>query len=129
MPQAVGDAPPSDEKNGHDDAPAMALADIRPPGDDWRAALFRQGLEWLGKAANKPPARLRGFLGAQLKALQDDARELFAVLAEAEKLEVAEPMAWITRAVATRAGTSGKQAAVKDEAALRARMEAAMGGA
>jgi hypothetical protein len=54
---------------------------------------------------------------------------VFEKLAECEKLGVAEPVAWMTKATATIAGTSGKQAAVKDEAALRARMEAAMGGA
>ncbi|MCA0451842.1 MAG: YdaU family protein [Proteobacteria bacterium] len=111
-----------------DDAAAIAmrLCDVSPPGGDWRKALYRQGLDYLARATGKKPDRMRGFLGAQLKALQDDPRAVFDILAEAEQREVAEPVAWITRAVATRAGSSGQQQAVADDKALMERIDKAM---
>ncbi|MCM0018823.1 MAG: YdaU family protein [Tagaea sp.] len=116
IPPASGDA-------------SIPLFLVRPRDGDWRTALFRQGLDWLATATGKPAPKLRGLVGLWLKALQDDARACFDVLAEAQKLDVAEPVAWIAQAVATRAGSSGAQRAVEDDAALRRRAEAAANAA
>jgi hypothetical protein len=111
------------------DMPPIPLFAVQPDGGDWSKALFRQGLDWLARSTGKPPNALRGLVGTWLRAAQQDHRLVFEKLAECEKLGVAEPVAWMTKATATIAGTSGRQAAVANEAELRARMEAAMGGA
>ena len=111
-----------------EEIPPIPLHLVRPEGDDWRKALYRQGLDYLARATGKDPAKFRSFLGQQLKALQDDSRALFEVLAECEKLDIAAPVPWITRAVATRAGSSGQQRAVSDEKALMERVDRAMRG-
>lgn len=109
--------------------PPIPLHAVRPEGDDWRKALFRQGLDWLARASGKSPATLRALVGQWLKLMQDDARALFDLFAEAESKELAEPVAWLMKACAERAGSSGKQQAAEDDAKLRERVEKAMGRA
>jgi hypothetical protein len=129
VPQAAPSDDPGLPLPETDDPGPMPLSLVKPRDDDWRTALFRQGLEWLARASGKPPSALRSLVGRWLKAMQDDARALFELFAETETLERAEPVAWLTRAVAERAGSSGTQRAVEDDAALRRRAEAAANAA
>lgn len=75
----------------------LPLGLVRPPGGDWSVALFRQGLAWLASKADKPPAKLRPFLGEALKACGQDHRRVFELIAEAERTGVAEPQAWLMK--------------------------------
>ncbi len=106
-----------------DDMPDLQLWMLKPPNGDWKILLFRQALDWLkdhGKLADKAA---RGVIGTWLRTAQQDHREVFERIADAEKLGIAEPVAWITKSLAVRHGSSGQQAAVADMDALRAKAE------
>jgi len=106
-----------------DEFEEIPLRLVQPVGGDWRAALFRQGLNWLALATGKKPDALRSLVGRWLKLAQDDPRAVFDKIAEAQAREIAEPIAWITAGMSQVAGSSGEQAAVADMAELRARAE------
>ncbi len=70
---------------------------------DARTALFREGLSRLKRLTGKPDQSARSLMGGMLRDLGDDAAGLGLILAEAEAQRPADPMAWIKRAVASRA--------------------------
>jgi uncharacterized protein YdaU (DUF1376 family) len=84
-PNGAGAEPPSDLFG-------MMLADIQPPGGDYRTALFRQGLDYLAQTLSKPPAKMRSALGQLLKAAQNDARAVWDALAAAQLAQAADPV-------------------------------------
>lgn len=118
----LGEPPP-------DDMPEIPLALVQPEGSDWRKALFRQGLDWLARASKKSPDAVRGAVGMWLKTAQQDHRAVFDKLAEAQKLGIAEPVAWVTAALAARAGTSGQQASAAADAEFLRRLDEQLGAA
>lgn len=69
---------------------------IRPPNGDWSVALFRQGLAWLAEQTGKPPNSLRSLLGKWLKSAGDDHQRVFRLLAECQRDNRADPVAWTT---------------------------------
>ena len=71
----------------------------RPPGDDWSKALFGPGLAWLASTLEKPPQKCRSVLGQWLKLSGNEHREVFKLLADCERDGIAEPVAYITRAL------------------------------
>jgi len=64
---------------------------------DWSHALFRQGLDWLAKATEKPPDKLRSLIAKWQKAAGPE--KVFRLLAECETREVAEPVEYIAAAL------------------------------
>ena len=103
--------------------PEIPLELVVPEGGDWSKALFRQGLDWLAKVTGKTPNSLRGLVGTWLKTAQNDHRLVFEIMADAQKLNIAAPQAWIIKSLAQRAGSSGQQAAAATQADIAARIE------
>ena len=66
---------------------------------DARTTLFRDGLARLERLTGKPPPQCRALLGRWLRDCQDDCVALTRVLEDAEVNRVADPVAWITRAL------------------------------
>ena len=69
---------------------------------DNKTWLFRDGLLWLTKATGRAEPGLRSQLGRWLRDAKEDATALRAIFATAQDQDVAEPVAWITQAIATR---------------------------
>ena len=70
---------------------------------DARAELWRAGLPILSRLTGKPPNGCRSLIGRWLRDLKDDCAALLLILREAEAARPAEPVAWITAAIAARA--------------------------
>lgn len=103
--------------------PEIPLNLVQPEGGDWSKALFRQGLTWLASATGKHPKALRGLVGGWLKTAQQDHREVFERMADAQRMGIAEPIAFITQGLAVRHGSSGQQATAAADAAFMEKLD------
>lgn len=88
------DAP---EKVGADDPPNLSL--LKPKDEDLQAALFGECLLYLSATLKLKPDRLRGLLGKWIKDAGNDRRRVFQAIAQAQQQEVADPRAWVTKAL------------------------------
>lgn len=66
---------------------------------DYRQELFTEGLSSLSRQTGKPKDRLRGLVGSFLRDAKDDARLVLTKIRQAEADQMADPVAWITKAV------------------------------
>ena len=69
---------------------------------DPKTWLFQDGLTWLAQAAGRNTSNLRSLLGRWLRDAEEDAEALRAIFRDAKGRAVAEPVAWITAAIASR---------------------------
>jgi hypothetical protein len=95
----VGETDPA-EKAGSSNSQNGAKA----PSPDDRTWCFNEGLEWVAKAQGRSPKFIRSTMGKWLKDCGDDDKLLRRVIEEAAKLTPANPVSWITAAIATRIG-------------------------
>jgi hypothetical protein len=72
------------------------------PSLDDKGWIFREGLAWLSKATGRPEDRLRPQLGKWRRDAKDDVSLMRRVFEDAQDQEIAEPIAWITAAIAAR---------------------------
>lgn len=93
--------------------PSDAFASKAPSPDD-RTWVFNEGLSWLETSTGKPAPKLRPQVGRWLKDLHDDPAKLRRAIEEAAKLNPADPIAWLTKAVQTRS-SNGNGASGNDE--------------
>ncbi len=78
---------------------------LRKPLDgDYGKLLFSSGLDWLASVLEKPPKACRSILGTFLQLSGQDHEAVWGLLVEAEREGVAEPVAWITRALKPKPG-------------------------
>ena len=82
---------------------APSLGTIHPIDGDWSTPLFRQGVAYLAAATGKPPDSKRSLVGRWLKSCGQDHKRVFDLLAEAQRRAVADPEAWVTKALDQRA--------------------------
>lgn len=83
---------------------------------DARKVLFGEGLSRLMRLTGKPDRPARSLMGGMLRDLGDDAAGLSLILAQAEADRPADPIAWLKRAVASRAqGSPGGRSAQSRE--------------
>lgn len=75
------------EPNGSSDATAS----------DYRTVLFTEGRQSLQRQTGKREGQIRSLLGKWLKASNDDARRILDAILDAERQNVADPVAWVTR--------------------------------
>jgi len=73
-----------------------AFAPFEAIDGDWKAALFGPCLAWVAEQENKPPDKLRSFVGRCLQMTGGDARAVRDVFAAARAGRVAAPVDWIT---------------------------------
>lgn len=66
---------------------------------DARTALFHEGLSAVSRMSGKPESACRSILGKWLKQVGDDAAVVLATIRRAAANQVAEPIAWIERAL------------------------------
>jgi 5-methylcytosine-specific restriction endonuclease McrA len=66
---------------------------------DIRGELFGQGLETLARITGKTPDSCRSLVGKWLKSVNDEAIHVKAAIQDAERNRVADPVAWINRAL------------------------------
>ena len=81
-----------------EDSEAIA-SDADKPRPDARTTLFREGLASLRRTTGKTEGQLRPLIGGWLRDQNDDAVRVFRAIEDAERNRVAEPVAWITRAL------------------------------
>lgn len=89
------------DPNGSDATPSLGT--LAPADGDWSRLLFRQGLAYLAAATGKEPNAKRALIGKWLKACGDNHKRVFDLLAEAQRRAVADPEAWVTKALDQRA--------------------------
>ena len=111
---AVSATPPDTEteqiqKQKEDSDPNGSARDIR-------ADLFSKGLKTLAEITGKTPDSCRSLLGKWLKSVNDEAIHVLGAIEDAERNRVADPVAWITRALQTHGANNGKRTV--QEAAL-----------
>ena len=109
---APSDAPSNAPSNAPSYAPRCTLhtsqftklseADASAAPADARTELFGRGLETLGRLAGRPPPACRPLLGRLLKSAHDDGARVLRAIDDAEQTRVADPVAWIVRAVQPR---------------------------
>lgn len=75
----------------------VSLAD--PPDQDFKAAVFQNGLAWLGKHTGRPIDKLRPLIGGWLKANGQDYENLYRIFQRASDNAIADPIPWVTAAV------------------------------
>lgn len=73
--------------------------DADGPASDARTALFRDGLARMERLTGRPAQSCRPILGRWLRDANDDALRVGRLLEDAELNRVADPVAWITRAL------------------------------
>ena len=100
---------------------------------DIRADLFAKGLQTLARITGKTPDSCRSLVGRWLKSANDEAIHVLAAIEDAERNRVADPVAWINRAIQSKF-TDGKpkrtvQDAARDLLAKLGDVPAADGGA
>lgn len=66
---------------------------------DARTALFREGLSAVSRMSGKPEPACRSLLGKWLKQVGDDASIVLSAIRRAATNQVAEPVAWIEKAL------------------------------
>jgi hypothetical protein len=111
---AVSATPPDTEteqiqKQKEDSDPNGSARDIR-------ADLFSKGLKTLAEITGKTPDSCRSLLGKWLKFVNDEAIHVLGAIEDAERNRVADPVAWVTRALQTHGANNGKRTV--QEAAL-----------
>lgn len=82
---------------------APSLGTIHPIDGDWSTPLFRQGVAYLAAVDGSKPDSKRSLVGKWLKACGQDHKRVFDLLAEAQRRAVADPEAWVTKALDQRA--------------------------
>lgn len=90
-------------------------SDGEPPRDI-RADLFRNGLQALARITGKTPDSCRSLVGRWLKSANDEAIHVLAAIEDAERNRVADPVAWINRALQSKF-TNGKPKRTVQDAA------------
>lgn len=83
---------------------------------DIRRDLFGKGLQTLGAITGKTPDSCRSLLGKWLKSANDEAIHVLAAIEDAERNRVADPVAWINRAILSKF-TNGKPKRTVQDAA------------
>lgn len=106
-PQPVGNTPTP---------PSGVIA----PSPDHSTWVFNEGLRWLAAQAKKNPNTLRGLIGKWRRSLHDDDAKLRAIFEQAISANPIEPVAWMERAVDTRAKQNGHAEPLPDPDALSA---------
>lgn len=89
---------------------------------DARTNLFREGLKTLTRITGKTPDSSRSLVGKWLKSVNDEAVHVLAAIQDAERNRVADPVAWINRALASK--RSGKPTVHEANDALLERLRA-----
>ena len=109
MPDALpGECPPpspEEESSSLRSERGEAAPEAGPAQEapDARKVLFGEGLSRLMRLTGKPDRPARSLMGGMLRDLGDDAAGLSLILAQAEADRPADPIAWLKRAVASRA--------------------------
>jgi hypothetical protein len=78
---------------------SVAKATDAEPASDPRTTLFRSGLETLARITGKTPNSCRSLVGRWLADVSDEAIHVLGAIEEADRNRVADPVAWITRAL------------------------------
>lgn len=107
VPEGQGQGQGQGQKERKKEAPAepAAAPDGAPDGpSDVRSRLFREGLAALGRMIGAPESRLRPFLGKLLKDANEDALRVLRAIEDAERDRVADPRAWLPKAIRSRSG-------------------------
>jgi hypothetical protein len=93
---------------------------------DFRAELFSEGLKKLAAITGKTPDSSRSLVGKWLKSVNDEAIHVLGAIEDAERNRVADPVAWINRALQPRMNQNANgRRSVQDAAAdLHARVAA-----
>jgi hypothetical protein len=104
---AVSATPPDTEteqiqKQKEDSDPIGSARDVR--GD-----LFNKGLKSLAAMTGKTPDSCRSLLGKWLKSVNDEAIHVLGAIEDAERNRVADPVAWINRALQTHGANNGNR--------------------
>ena len=94
IPNPIENLTTSEDKSSSVDAPASKSLAER---------IWGEGLDTLSRLSGKPAAKLRSLVGKWRKDYGDEAT--FGAIVEAERQAVTEPVAWVTRALAARAGS------------------------
>ena len=80
------------------------------PSDDDRKWVFNEGLRWLAEASRRDERKLRPVFGRWLKGLGDDAAQLrLAIQGAMDQPTLADPLAWLQKAVDARGRPSAPQ--------------------
>lgn len=123
--QTVTATPPETEaetetKQKEPEADASAVPALR----DVRADLFGKGLQSLASMTGKTPDSCRSLVGRWLKSVNDEAIHVLGAIEDAERNRVADPVAWINRALQPRQGPNGKRTVQQASADLLDRVRA-----
>lgn len=117
IPSPTPALPPGEERRGEEKkerTEATPLA-ASPPPSPLPASLWSEGLAILRRISGGSESQCRGQIGKWRKALREDDAQLFGVIHEAETLGLADPMAWLERAIQQRSGT--RQSPVRQSSA------------
>lgn len=75
---------------------------------DPRRDLFDRGLKALARMTGKTPDSCRSLVGKWLKTVDDEAIQVLGAIEDAERNRIADPVAWINRALKPRGNSNGK---------------------
>jgi hypothetical protein len=76
---------------------------------DIRADLFGKGLKTLAAITGKTPDSCRSLVGKWLKSVSDEAIHVLAAIEDAERNQIADPVAWISRKLQSHGGSNGSR--------------------
>ena len=93
-----------------------AIASDAGASRDIRADLFREGLKALAEMTGKTPDSCRSLVGKWLKSVNDEAIHVLGAIQDAERNRVADPVAWINRALNPHIGDRNGRRTVQDAA-------------
>jgi hypothetical protein len=85
------------------------VSDPNGSARDVRADLFNKGLKSLAAMTGKTPDSCRSLLGKWLKSVNDEAIHVLGAIEDAERNRVADPVAWINRALQTHGANNGNR--------------------
>jgi hypothetical protein len=85
------------------------VSDPNGSARDVRADLFNKGLKSLAAMTGKTPDSCRSLLGKWLKSVNDEAIHVLGAIEDAERNRVADPVAWINRALRPHGANDGKR--------------------
>jgi hypothetical protein len=98
---------------------------------DVRTRLFNHGLRTLAAITGKTPDSCRSLIGKWLKAVNDEAIHVLGAIEDAERNRIADPVAWIGRALQARSGNgtnfNGKRTIQQTASDLVVKMRAITG--
>ena len=86
------------------------------PPRDIRGDLFGKGLATLAEITGKTPDSCRSLVGKWLKSVNDEAIHVLGAIENAQRNRVADPVAWITRALQPHIGDRNGKRTVHDAA-------------